>query len=84
MGANEMRNLYKDRLFERLGVREVESTGAVLGRVLGFVVLGAIVGAGVSLLLAPKSGRELREDLASRLRTGRNEGSDLEEIPLGT
>jgi gas vesicle protein len=29
-------------------------------------VLGALVGAGIALLMAPKSGEELREDLSDR------------------
>ena len=35
---------------------------------LGSFVLGALVGAGVALLFAPRSGRELREDIADGAR----------------
>ncbi|HEX3559127.1 MAG TPA: YtxH domain-containing protein [Pyrinomonadaceae bacterium] len=40
------------------------------GARLGYFVIGATVGAVVALLLAPKSGRELREDLADATRKG--------------
>jgi len=43
--------------------------------------IGMLVGAGIALLLAPKSGGELRADLGRRLRPDRNEEfrDELEE-----
>ena len=40
------------------------------GTRLTYFVIGATVGAVVALLFAPKSGRELREDLADATRKG--------------
>ena len=40
------------------------------------VVIGAAIGAGLALLLAPRSGRELRGDLASRARKARESAAD--------
>ena len=40
------------------------------GARLTYFAIGATVGAVVALLLAPKSGRELREDLADATRKG--------------
>ncbi len=34
---------------------------------IGFVALGAAIGAGVGLMLAPSSGRRLRQDVSDRL-----------------
>jgi gas vesicle protein len=34
---------------------------------------GVLLGAGIALLLAPRTGAELRKDLARRLRSDRNE-----------
>src|SRR5215218_8700533 len=51
------------------------------GARMAYFVLGATVGAVVALLFAPKSGRELREDLADATRKGvdraRETGSQL-------
>ena len=38
--------------------------GATFGKKLIFLVIGGSIGAALALLLAPKSGRELREDIA--------------------
>ena len=52
-----------------------------VGTRLTYFVIGATVGAVVALLFAPKSGRELREDLADATRKGvdraRETGSQL-------
>ena len=40
------------------------------------VLMGAAVGAGLALLLAPRSGREFREDLAGRARKARESAAD--------
>lgn len=47
-----------------------ESTGS--GMFLLGAVAGALVGAGVALLMAPKSGAEVRKDLNSGLHTVRD------------
>lgn len=39
-------------------------------------VFGAVVGAAVALMLAPKSGEELREDFSNRLDDGIEQGKD--------
>jgi gas vesicle protein len=46
------------------------------GGLVGFL-LGAAVGAGVGLLLAPRSGKETREKLADWLDERREKGSDI-------
>ena len=40
------------------------------GKLLAYFVIGGTVGAVVALLFAPKSGRELREDIADATRKG--------------
>jgi gas vesicle protein len=45
--------------------------------VIGTLLLGAAIGAGVALLMAPKSGAELREDLRSRAD---RVGDDLTDV----
>jgi hypothetical protein len=56
----------KEQLLDALGIEEEK--GWIPIALAGFGV-GCLVGAAVSMLLAPKSGRELRGDLAER---GRN------------
>jgi len=40
------------------------------------VLIGAAIGAGLALLLAPKSGRAIREDLAERARKARESAAE--------
>jgi gas vesicle protein len=55
--------------------------GEDMGTQVACFALGAVVGAAVALLFAPKSGRELREDIADATRKGvdraRETGSQL-------
>src|SRR5918912_1491526 len=55
---------------ERDGMSEYRERGSDAGTRLTYFVIGATVGAVVALLFAPKSGRELREDLADATRKG--------------
>ena len=51
------------------------------GGTLKWLLLGAAVGAGLALLLAPQSGRELRRDLSKRIRNLREFADDtLDEL----
>jgi hypothetical protein len=50
----------------RRAVRDVVLTAA------GLIALGAAMGAGVGLMLAPSSGRRLRQDVGERLDVIRN------------
>lgn len=45
--------------------------------VLGTLLIGAAIGAGVALLMAPKSGAELREDLKSRAQSVSDDLADV-------
>jgi YtxH-like protein len=59
--------LDKDAIVSKLGFEPRPSTGERLVSALGLFGVGVLVGAGVALLLAPKSGRELREDIRSKV-----------------
>jgi gas vesicle protein len=48
---------------------------------LGIFGVGLLVGAGAALLLAPKPGQGLREDLGERFRKARNGEADETELP---
>jgi gas vesicle protein len=63
----QARDFSKQRLLEALGLEEKPSAFSVLMGALGTFALGALVGAGVGLLSAPKPGRELRSKLRKQL-----------------
>lgn len=62
-----MKDLTTDRILHALGLAPRPSPASVALGTAGLFALGVVVGAAVGLLAAPKSGRELREDLRYRL-----------------
>ena len=67
MKLNDIKNLSKDDVLALLGLQTRSSAaGAVFGSI-GLIGIGMLIGAGAALMMAPKSGRELREDLTVRL-----------------
>jgi gas vesicle protein len=62
-----MKDLNKHRLLEALGLEERSSGLSLFLGTLGTFALGALVGASVGLLSAPKPGRELRSKLRKKL-----------------
>jgi hypothetical protein len=69
LSLKELRNLDRDDLLETLGLQRRGNVDWVVPTVTALGV-GLLVGAGLGLLLAPKSGHELREDLRERLQSG--------------
>lgn len=69
MNLKDLKNLDKDQILEMLGLEEESSTTSSLFKALGLVGLGAVIGAGVALFLAPQSGREFRESVGRHLKT---------------
>jgi hypothetical protein len=68
MKLQDIRNMDKDDYLGLLGLETKHSlTNRLLGT-LGTFGIGLLVGAGVALLLAPKAGSELRQDLRAKLR----------------
>jgi len=53
---------------------ETSSSGGGMSFLVGMLV-GAVAGAGVALLLAPKSGAELRSDLGNQMNTLKDQAS---------
>jgi gas vesicle protein len=76
MKMKDLRNLDKDDILEMIGLQTKTSTTAWLAGTLGTFGVGLLVGAGLGLLLAPKAGRELREDLRDRLRRVPSDADD--------
>ncbi|HYV43320.1 MAG TPA: hypothetical protein VFA20_00605 [Myxococcaceae bacterium] len=65
-----LRNLDKDDLLNLVGLESKRSMADAIVPTLTAFSVGVLVGVGVGLLLAPKPGAELREDLRSRLGRG--------------
>ena len=78
MKLQDIKDMDKDDLLGLLGLETKGSDTAAALKTLGTFGVGLLVGAGVALLLAPKPGRELRQDLRSRLR---RDGGDDESLP---
>jgi gas vesicle protein len=75
MKLHDLKDMDKDDFLGMIGLQTKRSfTGELLGG-LGTFGIGLLVGAGVALLLAPKPGRELRQDLRSKMQRGKGEAS---------
>jgi len=72
MKLKDLREIDKDDLLRYVGLQTKRSVAEWMLPSIGLFALGMLVGAGVALLTAPKSGRELREDLRERAQ-GANE-----------
>ncbi len=60
----------RDQIFSALGLESRRSLGGRAAHALGVAGVGALIGVGVGLMLAPSSGPELRKDLQRRYRAG--------------
>jgi gas vesicle protein len=70
----DLKDMDKDDFLGLLGLQSKRSfTGELLGS-LGTFGIGLLVGAGVALLLAPKPGRDLRQDIRTKIRRGKPDG----------
>jgi gas vesicle protein len=76
MKLKDLRNLDKDELLGLLGLETKSSDAARVAGTISTFGIGLLVGAGIALLLAPKPGRQLREDLREKLRRGQQEAED--------
>jgi hypothetical protein len=75
-----LRNLSADDLLGLIGVQRRRGASSWLWPALGLFGAGLVAGAGVGLLLAPKSGHQLRQSLRTRLQ--RNGHEATKPIPV--
>lgn len=68
MKLSDISDLSKEDMLAMLGLATKPTTSQRMISAAGLFSLGALVGAGVALLLAPSSGRDLRGDLGRRIR----------------
>ena len=62
----------KDDLLEMVGLESRRSSADRMVPALALFGAGVLLGVGLGLMLAPKPGRELRDDLRDRLGKGAN------------
>lgn len=74
-GINDLKDLKKmdkDDLLHMIGLETRKDTTDYLLPALGAFTVGVLLGVGVGLMLAPKPGNELRNDLRNRFQTGQD------------
>lgn len=71
----------KDDILELIGLEARRSQGEKMVPALALFGAGLLVGVGLGLMLAPKPGRELREDLKDRLGKGSHNGAPQPGAP---
>lgn len=68
MNVDKLKSLDREDFLNILGLESRRNTVDYLVPALALFGVGVLVGTGVGLLVAPRPGRELREDLAHRLQ----------------
>ena len=63
-----LQDIDKDDVLEALGLEERSSPWTTAFGTIGIFALGCLVGAGIGLAFAPKSGEEFRNELGDRMR----------------
>src|SRR6202158_2545243 len=74
----------KDEISNAIGLQPRQTITTEMIAALGAFGTGIVIGAGLALLFAPKTGRELRQDIADRLgdlATGLTNGDNSHETP---
>ena len=72
MTLDALKNLNRDDILGAMGLETKRSTTGMLAGSLAVFGVGLLVGAAAALLLAPKAGEELREDVGNRFRDLKN------------
>lgn len=78
-----LQDLDRDDVLEALGLQERRSGVATTFGTLGIFALGCLVGAGIGLAFAPKSGDELRNELGDKVRRRAQELQQQNEGAFG-
>lgn len=68
MNIDNLKNLDKNDFLNMIGLESKRSPVDYMVPALALFGVGVLVGTGIGLLVAPRSGRELRQDLAHRIQ----------------
>jgi hypothetical protein len=63
-----LQDIDRDDVLEAIGLQERDSAWGTAFGTLGIFALGCLVGAGLGLAFAPKSGEEFRGELSEKMR----------------
>ena len=63
-----LQDIDKDDVLEAIGLEQRSSAWASALGTIGIFALGCLVGAGIGLAFAPKSGEDFRSELGDRMR----------------
>lgn len=74
----------KDDILEMVGLESRRSSAERMMPSLALFGAGILLGVGLGLMLAPKPGRELRDDLRDRLGKGHQNGAHDAKVPAET
>lgn len=83
MRLQDIKELNKDDVLSALGLTSKPSTGEWVLGTLGLFGLGVLVGASAALLMAPKTGTALRQDLGQRFNDIRTKIQDRAQTTAG-
>jgi hypothetical protein len=83
MTFKDLRDVDADDVLRFIGLQRRRSVGGYVATGVGFFAAGLLMGAGAALLLAPKTGQDLREDLRERLRRGKQDAENIASSVLG-
>jgi hypothetical protein len=75
-----LQDIDKDDVLEALGLEERSSGWATALGTVGIFALGCLVGAGIGLAFAPKSGEEFRSELGERMRRKADELGENQDV----
>ena len=78
-----LQDIDRDDVLEALGLQERRSGVATTLGTIGIFALGCLVGAGIGLAFAPKSGDELRNELGDKVRRRAQELQQQSEGAFG-
>jgi hypothetical protein len=84
MSFDDLRNMTKEDLLGRLGLTTKPSFAESLLPALGIFGAGMLLGAGIALMLAPKSGAELRGNLTDGLKALRHHNATDSSSAMGS
>ncbi len=68
--AKDLKKIDKDDVLNLIGLETRKDATEYLLPALGAFTVGVLLGVGVGLMLAPKPGAELRNDLRNRFQSG--------------
>lgn len=67
----------RDRLLQAIGLQQRKSVAAIVLPSIGMFSVGLLAGAGLGLLFAPRKGKELRDELGTRLSDAGHKVGDM-------